>query len=78
MGVGALAGKTVLVSLAYFASLRLFWALWIVGAWVSERIWPQPTAAMVEMTLTIAAGVLAAVAMGLRPQPVRAEHRQLT
>ncbi len=28
LGVGALAGKTVLASLAYFGSLALFWALW--------------------------------------------------
>jgi len=57
----------------------VFMLAWIVGARVTERIWAQPTAAIVAMSVAIAAGVIAAVLMGVRlRRSVHSEHRQLT
>lgn len=46
--------------------LLVFMITWLVGARLSERIWEQPSAAIIAMTVAVAVGVVVAAASGRR------------
>ncbi|HSO69987.1 MAG TPA: hypothetical protein VLQ67_10140 [Arachnia sp.] len=46
--------------------LLVFMITWLVGARVTERIWEQPSAAIIAMCVAVAAGVIFAAASGRR------------
>lgn len=46
--------------------LLVFMVAWLVGARLTERIWEQPTAAIIAMSVAATVGVVVAAASGRR------------